>query len=656
MEIQDIKQSLLLTDLLSRYKLTPNETNRLNCPFHKDTEKNFQIFPQSNTWKCHSTSCKSGDGDVLDFIRRMEKCDQPKAIMKAKFFLANEALGKKVESSKLTVNSKKPETENSQLTTENFPLETLNSKPTTFLNTENPEYLIFTMGELSLSVLGGIRLEGLDHLKVTLKISRIGKRELPSLRQPVDLYNHDFVERLTRRIAEKFELGTIEVSKVLSTLTDELEDYRRKTIESRRQPTDNRPQLTAKEIKEAEDYLKQTDLMKRTLADIGKSGVVGEELNRLLVYLCYTSRKRERPLHLITTGTSGSGKTYLQDKISELIPDEDKITVTSLSENALYYFGQTELRNKLILIEDLDGAEDVLYPLRELQTKQKISKTVALKDSKGNLTTQTFTVEGPVATSGCTTKEKLYEDNANRVFLIEPDISKEQDERIMSYQKSLSSGTVNRSEEQQIKTIFKNVQRVLQPVTVVNPFAEKLQLPETVFKQRRSNELYLNLIETITFYHQFQRKQSADKTTGEVLVYTSPEDIFWANKLITHVLIRKSDELSGGVRRFFEELKNMLSKQNQSSFYSRQLREKMNLSYASIKKNLSVLERNGFVQIVSGSYYKGFEYQLCFDEYDQIKKTIETTLNETFSKLSGSGGSKPSSHKTSHIFPIKTGT
>ena len=70
---------------------------------------------------------------------------------------------------------------------------------------------------------------------------------------------------------------------------------------------------------------------------------------------------------------------------------------------------QDELKNRLLLIEDQNGAESALYPLRELQSRRRISKTVTLKDSKGNLKTITLTVEGPVSVSGCTTREKVYE-------------------------------------------------------------------------------------------------------------------------------------------------------------------------------------------------------------------------------------------------------
>jgi len=38
------------------------------------------------------------------------------------------------------------------------------------LHSENPELLLYTEGRLHITVLGGVRLSGLDRLKVTLKL------------------------------------------------------------------------------------------------------------------------------------------------------------------------------------------------------------------------------------------------------------------------------------------------------------------------------------------------------------------------------------------------------------------------------------------------------------------------------------------------------
>jgi hypothetical protein len=154
--------------------------------------------------------------------------------------------------------------------------------------------------------------------------------------------------------------------------------------------------------------------------------------------------------------------------VGELIPEEDKLEITVLSENAFYYFGQTELSHKLLLIEDLDGAENVLYPLRELQSKKRISKTVAHKDTRGNTKTISLTVEGQVSVAGCTTKESIYEDNANRSFLIYLDESPEQDEKIMAYQRLWSAGKIDSEAQNETKKLLQNTQRILQNITVKN--------------------------------------------------------------------------------------------------------------------------------------------------------------------------------------------
>ena len=184
----------------------------------------------------------------------------------------------------------------------------------------------------------------------------------------------------------------------------------------------------------------------------------------------------------------------------------------------------------MLLIEDLDGAEAVLYPLRELQSKRKISKTVTLKDSKGNLKTVTLNVESPVCVSGCTTREELYEDNANRCILLYMDTSLEQDKKITDYQRKLSAGLADQYEEKKVSEQIKNVQRLLKPVTVKNPFATYLKLPDEVFKPRRTMLLLLLFTETITYYHQYQRELKTDTQTGEQYIVYKSESLGQGNR------------------------------------------------------------------------------------------------------------------------------
>ena len=500
------------------------------------------------------------------------------------------------------------------------------------LNTSNPELLLYETDLLHINILGGIKITGLDRLRVTLKIEcKEYSHHLP-VRHSLDLYHSKQVESLVQKMSESLELGTTESERTINQLTGTLESYRNSKLEQLKPKKAEVEIMSAAQREEAIKYLKDEKLMRNTLEDIAKSGIVGETSNAMIAYLTYTSRKREKPLHIMCLGASGTGKTYLQEKISELIPEEEKIEITSLSDNAFYYFGREELKHKLILIEDLDGAENALYPLRELQSKRRIGKTVTVKDNKGNLKTINLKVEGPVCVSSCTTRERVYEDNANRCILLYTDDSQDQDRRIMEYQKSISSGQINHVVERAIKQKLQNVQRLLRPIKVLNPHANKIDLPQEIFKPRRTLLLLLSFIETITYYHQYQRKVKVNPNTNQSYIETEKSDIIAAFSLMKEVLFSKSDELSKASRKFLELLKSKVKPGE--VFNPKEIRKGLRIAPSTLRRYLLDLSRTGYIKIKSGSKYRGFEYEVCdYEEYESLRKSIDEKLSEILSKI-----------------------
>lgn len=509
----------------------------------------------------------------------------------------------------------------------------LNTTPCPVLDTGNPEQLIYQNSTLKLTVLGGIKTDHLDRMRATLK-AELPHSPKPPIRHNLDLYNDTQLEKFIRKTSERLEIATTLISASLAELTTQLENYR---LQQHKQQTPQAPQakpLSPEEKKQAITLLQSNNLMQQTNELIRKSGMIGEENNRLLMYLIFTSRKLAQPLHIVSLGASGTGKTHLQQKIGELIPEEDKIEITTLSENAFYYFGQRELKNKLILIEDLDGAESSLYPLRELQSKKKISKTIAHKNTKGETRTIHLVVEGPVSVSGCTTQEQIYEDNANRSFLIYLDESKEQDHRIMQYQRKISAGKINQQEEQAAKELLKNAQRLLEPVKIINPFAEHLNIPTEVLKPRRTNQHYLQFIEAVTFYHQHQREQKADKKTGEIFIETTLEDINQANQLLKETLLRKSDELTGACRNYLEAVKSYLEQEGKKEFTNREIRKTLKVNPSNQKRYNLALINNHYIKKIKGKTGTAYQYQIVsYQEYQELKNHITSVLDKNLKRL-----------------------
>ena len=205
----------------------------------------------------------------------------------------------------------------------------------------------------------------------------------------------------------------------------------------------------------------------------------------------------------------------------------------------------------------------------------------------------------------------------------------------MDYQRGLSAGTINRSQEEEIKEFFKDVQSVLQPVQVRNPYATQLIIPDTVFKPLRTNAHYLNFIEVITFYCQWQRPKKKDPNTGEEYIETTLEDIAAANQLLKEVLLVKSDELTKGCRDFFERLKHHLNQENKKTFYSQEVRLPLRMSPNNLKYYLSILARYHLVKIIGGHpRKKGYEYEITSsEEYKELQDQLSNALDKALEKI-----------------------
>ena len=89
------------------------------------------------------------------------------------------------------------------------------------LNTSNPDHFIYENDILQIEVLGGIKVEGLDRMRATLKME-LKNSSVPPVRHNLDLYNDNQLEKLIRRAAEKLEIGTSVIAASLAELTGRL--------------------------------------------------------------------------------------------------------------------------------------------------------------------------------------------------------------------------------------------------------------------------------------------------------------------------------------------------------------------------------------------------------------------------------------------------
>lgn len=499
------------------------------------------------------------------------------------------------------------------------------------LNTKNPQKITYREGELLLIIWGGIERENVHRLRVNLLVQKEGDT-MRYYQDDVNLYSNLQLQRYIKGATEELDISTTVMKTTLRRLQLQLEEYRLQEIERERKALQPRSyRMTREEEIKAGDFLLSKDLVKITMKAIEKTGLVGEERNGLLLFFLYLSRFTDEPLHAIIFGKSGSGKTYLQTRVSECLPQESLRTITSLTENTLYYSEKDFWKHKVLLIEDLEGVYQAFLPLRELMSRQTITKLTTDKDIKGNNVQRVLVVEGPVCVSGATTNTQIYEDNANRSFLLHVDETPDHAQAVMHYQRRQQAGLVNEKEQNTWRQLLRNAQRLLRPVKVINPYAIELDIPQCVFKKLRTNMHYLRLIEIITFYHQKQRQWKKDGS-GTLYIETTLQDIGWANYLIKDSLLRKSDELSGQVRQFFEGLKSLAGSERRS-IYAKQVREHFRMHPMKTNRYLRELEQRGYLQLAGGNRKSGYEYEIsAWEEYEKLKSGIDI-LDEILERL-----------------------
>jgi DNA primase len=386
-------------------------------------------------------------------------------------------------------------------------------------------------------------------------------------------------------------------------------------------PTEPEPQPTTG-IATSIDFLKRKGLLKNLNNEIGRAGIVGEEQSRLLLFLIIISYVSKQPLHGIVQGTSGSGKTHMISRIADMMPPEDVLRFTRITESSLYNWGEFDLFQKIIIIEDLDGLkEDALYALREFISNQVLRSSVTVKDKKGNNKSYHKIVKGQFSSLSATTRGETYEDNMSRSFLLAVDESKQQTQRIIQYQNQRNAGEIDPDEPKKAIQLIQQIVRNLKHYEIINPYATRLQLPENVHKVRRLNEMYQAVIKQVTFLNQYQRKVTA---AGQLI--TEIEDIEQATEVLFESIVLKVDELDGSLRQFFERLKKHVKNQEQE-FILRDIRQGLNISKTQIFRYIQTLTELEYIKQIGGYANKGIRYKISYwDNYQKLRTEIKDFL------------------------------
>ncbi|MGA2433678.1 MAG: toprim domain-containing protein [Bryobacteraceae bacterium] len=484
------------------------------------------------------------------------------------------------------------------------------------------ETIFVPQGDRRYRIRGLFANTGHQVLKVNICVSRKDAVHVDALDMTLARHRAVFAKQASEELGVKDDVIRHDLGRMLL----KLESLRDEAIQKTLEPKDQAVQIGPEEETAALELLRDPRLMERILEDFARCGVVGEETNKKVAYLAAVSRLLDAPLAVIVQSSSAAGKSSLMEAVLALMPEEQRVQYSAMTGQSLFYMGETDLKNKILAIVEEEGAQRAAYALKLLQSEGVLTIASTGKDpATGKLTTHQYRVEGPVMILLTTTAIEIDEELLNRCLVLTVDEDREQTRAIHRIQREAQTleGLLAKRRRQAVLALHRNAQRLLRPIPVVNPYAERLTFPDSLTRTRRDHMKFLSLIRAVTLLYQHQRPIKTVMYDGKPLEYieSTPEDVELAEDLIRQVLGRSLDELPPQTRRLLLLVDDLVTEQCEQlkmhrtdyHFSRRDVRQYTGWSDAQVKRHLHKLEELEYLIVHHGGRGQTLVYELFFD-------------------------------------------
>jgi hypothetical protein len=178
------------------------------------------------------------------------------------------------------------------------------------------------------------------------------------------------------------------------------------------------------------------------------------------------------------------------------------------------------------------------------------------------LITQGNRVEGPAAVFVTTTDPEIDAETRSRFLVTHVDESAEQTRAILDFQRRRRAAGASAASAV-LEGILKrhhNFQRLLETLTVVNPYARYLAYADDRLQGRRDQPKYLNLIDAVAFLRQLSKTVRSIRVDDQRLrvVEVDKTDLVIAHELAHVILGRSLDEVSYPARQLYRCLDELV--------------------------------------------------------------------------------------------------
>lgn len=478
-------------------------------------------------------------------------------------------------------------------------------------------------------------------LKATIKVSLKPESTKDFELTTIDLYSSRSRSWFAKLCAGLFQEVEELIKEDLARLLTLVEEWQ--APRDKEEPVE----ISKEDERQAMAFLQDPELSAHLLSDFDILGITGERTNKLVGYLAATSRKLADPLSVLIQSRSAAGKSTLQDAILSLIPPEEYIKYTRITDQALFYKDENSMVHKILAIEEAEGMGGAAYSIRNIQSAKKITVAATGKDpGTGKMKTEEYTVKGPVCVMITTTATDVDQETASRFLFLTIDESAGMTEAIHRMQRHAETleGLIGSKKREKIISKHQAAQRLLRPLSVVNPYSSHLTYPSQSLRSRRDHKKYLGLIRAVAFLRQFQKEVKSVEVEGEPVHYieVSLDDIATANQLAGEVLGQSLDELAKPSRTLLVQIQTMIKELSKKQgreldkifFTRRMIRDHTGWTDWQVRTHIKQLEELEYVHARVGSrgkeyayvlHYQGEEGEKCYldlADVEEIRKQL----------------------------------
>jgi len=439
----------------------------------------------------------------------------------------------------------------------------------------------------------------------------------------LDLFNAKGTGSFVKAASTRLTLDERVIRADIDSLTQKLDEILQHIIEEK----ENKNKTTKKEYhqnlalsQKAKEFLYDPLFICRFVKEMERAGVVGESLNMFFGYVSMLSRHMSNQLHLNIQSESSSGKSNMLNLLSKLVPEEDMVYFTQVTPRSFYYGQPGFLKNKCVFIAEADGLRDAEFPIKQMMSEGRLSISYTKTDPQsGEHTAETRETEGPAQFNLTEPTEGLNEEIINRCATMILDMSLEQTERIMEFQRLLHSpeGVLLKKNRETICDFYRHIQREIKPYPVLNQHSKHLSFNAKSHQARRDHQKYLTLLNCITLLNQHQRE--VVMRDGDLCVQTHVVDIALANFISRRIFARSLDDLAIQTRNFVTKLVEYFigyAKEKQIDFdqiwfYRKDMREITALSNTRVHEHAGRLV--DFEYLTTRRDQNGIAYRFLFE-------------------------------------------